>query len=182
MKIYVAHYGDTLRKVADKHDMSLAELSRHNPHISNPDLLLEGKPINLPPLCLIEPQNRQKHWIPLTPLEQMAATEYDVLIVGSGAGGSSVLWRLCEQWRGTGRKIGIVEKGDLLLPTHAFNLPTMNEERFQQYFNDVHKPLGATLPDLPGAVQLFALGGRTLSGPRLVPAWRRMRWRDGLSP
>ncbi len=45
-----------------------------------------------PPLPLLD------QWIPLTSIEQMAKTDYDVLIIGSGAGGGAALWRLCEQW------------------------------------------------------------------------------------
>ena len=33
-------------------------------------------------------------WIPLTPIEKMAQTNYDVLIVGSGAGGGAALWQI----------------------------------------------------------------------------------------
>ncbi|HTG71440.1 MAG TPA: hypothetical protein VL921_19435 [Candidatus Udaeobacter sp.] len=66
----------------------------------------------------------------------MAQTDYDVLIIGSGAGGGAALWRLCEQWGDNGKKIGMVEAGDLLLPTHGRNLPTFDEERLNQFINN----------------------------------------------
>lgn len=44
-------------------------------------------------------QSHPNEWISVIPLEQMTNKEYDVLIVGSGAGGGAVLWRLCEQWK-----------------------------------------------------------------------------------
>ncbi len=68
-------------------------------------------------------------WIPLTPLDQMAQTEYDVLIVGTGAGGGAVLWRLCEKWKNSGLKIGVVEAGGLVLPSHVYNIPTLGSTR-----------------------------------------------------
>ncbi|RBW68844.1 GMC family oxidoreductase [Bacillus taeanensis] len=113
--------------------------------------------------CEIDPpKDLLSSWIPLTSLEKMAETTYDVLIVGTGAGGSAVLRRLCEKWGGNEKRIGIIESGDLLLPTHARNLPTMNDERFTKYFLGVSEWIGKTLPDFYGARQLFALGGRTL--------------------
>lgn len=52
-------------------------------------------------------------WIPLVSLEKMEQTEYDVLIIGTGAGGGAVLWRLCEQWGANEKRIGVVEAGGL---------------------------------------------------------------------
>lgn len=74
-----------------------------------------------------------KNWIP-PPLEQMTEIEYDVLIVGRGAGGGAVLWRLSDTWGDNGKKIGLIEieAGDLLLPTHPFNLPTLNYSTSRQ--------------------------------------------------
>ena len=54
-------------------------------------------------------------WVPLNSLDQMAQTEYDVIIVGTGAGGGAVLWRLCKEWGANGKRIGVVEAGDLFL-------------------------------------------------------------------
>jgi len=42
------------------------------------------------------------NWIPTKSLDEMANTEYDVLIVGSGAGGGAMLYRLCELWKNQG--------------------------------------------------------------------------------
>lgn len=129
-----------------------------------PDFGWRTAPVPLPASCPPQPipAGYLTQWIPLTPLEQMAETEYDVLIVGTGAGGGAVLWRLCEQWQNSGKRIGIIERGDLLLPTQARNLPTMNSERLLRLFNELSTPLPGSLPDYPSARQLFALGGRTL--------------------
>ena len=55
-------------------------------------------------------QSHPNEWISVIPLEQMTNKEYDVLIVGSGAGGGAVLWRLCEQWKNK-KQIGLLEAG-----------------------------------------------------------------------
>lgn len=60
---------------------------------------------------------------PWTSLETMEKTDYDVLIVGTGAGGGSVLWRLAQQWGNNGKRIGVIEAGDYLLPANKFDLP-----------------------------------------------------------
>ncbi len=112
-------------------------------------------------------------WIPLTPIERMAQTDYDVIIIGSGAGGGAALWRLCRQWGNNGKRIGMIESGPLLLPTHGRNMATMNDERFIRYFeNPLHTEyIGKSWPEYPGARIIRALGGRTLQwylvSPRL---------------
>lgn len=100
---------------------------------------------------------RKPEWIPLASLEDMAQKEYDVLIVGTGAGGGAVLWRLLEQL-GAGRiKIGVIERGGLLLPTHVWNIATMTDELANDMFYDASaEPPGYMSP------QTYALGGRTL--------------------
>ncbi|MCA0757201.1 GMC family oxidoreductase [Paenibacillus sp. N4] len=114
-------------------------------------------------------------WIPLSTARNMSQTEYDVIIVGSGAGGGAALWRLCQQWKNSGRRIGLIESGPLLLPTHGRNMATMNEERFTKYFeNPLHTEyIGKSWPEYPGAKMIKALGGRTLQwymvSPRLNP-------------
>jgi choline dehydrogenase-like flavoprotein len=114
-------------------------------------------------------------WIPLTPIEKMAETNYDVLIVGSGAGGGAALWRLIEQSKNKGMRIGMIEAGDLMLPTHAHNLPTFDQTRFTQYLENPRyaEPVGKLWTDYPGARIFRALGGRTLHWylmcPRLLP-------------
>ncbi|WP_219638943.1 GMC oxidoreductase [Cohnella sp. CFH 77786] len=114
-----------------------------------------------------------EEWIPLTPIEKMAQTDYDVIIVGSGAGGGAALWRLCEKWRRTGKRIGLVEAGDLLVPTHAANMPVFNGNRFEQFRVAHSDHVGNLLPDFPNAIILRALGGRTIvwamESPRFPP-------------
>nr|WP_181873323.1 GMC oxidoreductase [Paenibacillus prosopidis] len=94
----------------------------------------------------------------------MEQVEYDVLIVGTGAGGGAALWRLSEQWEGTGKRIGVVEKGDLLLPTNGMNIATMDPERFLKYYYTVSK----SPPQYPSP-QVYALGGRTLFWTAVSP-------------
>lgn len=120
---------------------------------------------------MIPPGIPHKEWMPLTPIEKMAQTEYDALIVGSGAGGGAALWRLCEQWARSGRKIGMIESGPLLLPTHGRNLPTLDQERFVQFFeNPLHTEyIGRHWPEYPGAKIIRALGGRTLKWNLMSP-------------
>ena len=125
------------------------------------------------------PAETLNNWIPLTPLSEMAQQEYDVLIIGTGAGGGSVLWRFCEQWKKQKKRIGIIERGDQVIPTHARNLSTMNQERLTAYFSYLSKPLPGALPEYPGARQLFALGGRTLFWYAFTPrlhAWDLAKW------
>ncbi len=119
------------------------------------------------------------HWIPLTPLEQMERTDYDVIIVGTGAGGGAVLWRLCEKWRKIGKRIAVIERGDLLLPTHAINLPTLNYERMMRVMENPKFKQPVCRNSLNSKVpldfaQYFAFGGRTLfwgtGSPRLHPS------------
>ncbi|MFC4768665.1 GMC oxidoreductase [Effusibacillus consociatus] len=120
-------------------------------------------------------QTATEPWIPLTSVEEMAQTDYDVLIIGSGAGGGAALWRLCEQSKSRGKRIGMIEAGDLLVPTHARNLPTFNNTRFEQFIENPRyaEPVGKLWPDYPGARIFRALGGRTLHWylmcPRLQP-------------
>lgn len=104
------------------------------------------------------------NWIPTKTLEQMENTTYDVLIVGTGAGGGAVLYRLCELWKNRGAKnIGILEKGEKLFHSHSLNIPTMNIDRmFSGLFIDNSTPIGIELPQFPGVREVFALGGRTL--------------------
>ncbi|QYR24150.1 GMC family oxidoreductase [Paenibacillus sp. sptzw28] len=121
--------------------------------------------MNIPLTCPPAPVTGYlDQWIPLTPLEQMEKTDYDVLIVGTGAGGSAVLWRLCDQLKASGKRIGIVEAGDLLLPMHAQNIPTLDMERARKLFANpkISIPIGLRIPDFPAATLLHALGGRTL--------------------
>ncbi|MBY9077933.1 GMC family oxidoreductase [Paenibacillus sp. HN-1] len=134
--------------------------------------------INLPspnPLPASQPEHSKTihspvsrlEWIPLTSLEQMSQTEYDVLIVGTGAGGGAVLWRLCEQWGNNGKRIGVVEAGDALLPTNLLNVETMNQQR---YLDIAYRDPQFAIP-VPGTRlrQVIALGGRMLKWSVLSP-------------
>lgn len=123
--------------------------------------------------------NYLDHWIPLTPPEQMERTHYDVIIVGSGAGGGAVLWRLCDRWRKAGKRIAIIERGDLLLPTHAINLPTFNYERMMRFVENPRykQPVNATVSSAEMTLdfaQYLAFGGRTIhwgtGSPRFHPS------------
>lgn len=121
------------------------------------------------------------NWIPTKSVEQMTKTNYDVLIVGTGAGGGATLYRLCEQWKKRGaKKIGILEKGGKLLHSHALNVPTMNDTRMRtQLWPDNSTPVGERLPQFSGARLTFALGGRTLfwnAGCPRPPAFEIQNW------
>lgn len=176
MKIYVADNGDTLRKISLKKDVKIEDLIAFNPHIASPDLDITGIHVKLPnlsqpirnkvnvPFCPDISINYQEQWLPLTSLEEMEQTDYDVLIVGTGAGGGAALWRLCEQWGENGKRIGVLEAGDLLLPTNAQNIATVNHERLLKYFYSVAK----APPQYPSP-QVTALGGRTLFWTAVCP-------------
>ncbi|WP_313999440.1 GMC family oxidoreductase [uncultured Paenibacillus sp.] len=175
MRIYIASDGEALRNIARRRNVSLEALISLNPHVGSPDANLSGQPVRLPPYS-ISMGNREpaassprrtdfrNEWIPLTSPERMAQTEYDVLIVGSGAGGGAVLWRLARQWGANGKKIGVVEAGDLLLPTHFYNIPTYSLPRFRQYFDKVARPVEQTY-----FRELIAFGGRTLAWQLVAP-------------
>lgn len=121
-------------------------------------------------------------WIPITSIEEMAEKEYDVIIVGTGAGGGAVLWRLCEQWGKSGKRIAIVEAGDLLLPTHAQNIPTLNGNRRDRFIRNpkLWKPINTANPEGMGDIilpspapnyfdEFTALGGRTMIWGAVTP-------------
>jgi gluconate 5-dehydrogenase len=189
MRIYIASDNDTLRKIAKKYQITLKNLCFLNPHIHCTDTNIKVNTIvKIPPLKAqqsnfqqppstdkTEHSNYLDHWVPLTHIEKMAQTEYDVLIVGSGAGGGAALWRLCQRWERNGKRIGIIEAGPLLLPTHGRNIPTFNHDRFTRFFdNPLHTEyIGKRWPDYPGARIIKALGGRMLQwfllSPRLNP-------------
>jgi choline dehydrogenase-like flavoprotein len=199
VRIYVGNNGDTLQKIAYHRRLEIAELLSLNLHIADPYESIAGKQVRLPsrgistidqtdmplatgkptlgsrdmpPACPpVPPLNYMDYWIPTVSLEQMEKTDYDVLIVGTGAGGGAVLWRLCEQWRANGKRIGIIEAGNFLLPTHAQNVPTLNQERFDRMFLNpkLLVPIGKRLPQFPGATDFNVLGGRTLFWTLVTP-------------
>ncbi|WP_397376170.1 GMC oxidoreductase [Paenibacillus sp. sptzw28] len=198
MRIWIAHEKETLRSIALNLLIPPQNLVRLNPHIEDPDQVIAGSQVILPdsvgsdrifnpfvqlnntiPICPTGPSPILTNWIPLTPIEQMARTEYDVLIVGSGAGGGAVLWRLCEQWKRERKRIGIIERGGQVLQMHARNLPTMNQDRLTAYFNYISSPLPGAIPEYPDARQVFALGGRTLFWYAFSPRmheWDLAKW------
>ncbi|XEC96264.1 GMC oxidoreductase [Paenibacillus tarimensis] len=150
-------------------------------HPVNPDrpFIPFAQPAAALQFCPTGPPPIQSNWIPLTSLEEMSRNEYDVLIIGSGAGGGAVLWRLCEQWKRQRKRIGIIDRGSQPLQMHARNLPTMNQERLIAYFNYLSRPLPGSIPEYPGARQLFALGGRTLFWYAFTPRmheWDLAKW------
>ncbi|CAM4095305.1 GMC oxidoreductase [Paenibacillus alkaliterrae] len=198
MRIYLAHDGDTLRTISQKYDIAIEDLLSWNPVIAYPDLNVAGMQIRFPssppgsstlpnePFCDIPaplgPGQYLDQWIPLTPLEKMAQTDYDVIIVGTGPGGGAVLWRLCEQWRKSGKRIAIVEAGDLVLPTNAQNVPTLNGDRLYRFMRNpkLWKPIAAAKPSGTGDLSLSAsaqhyfenyigLGGRSIFWNAVTP-------------
>jgi choline dehydrogenase-like flavoprotein len=116
---------------------------------------------------------------PWTPLETMEKTDYDVIIVGTGPGGGSVLWRLAEQWGNNGKKIGVIEAGDYILPANMFDLPN-----WQPLWANVEKPNplyyesipiypsdrpAPPAPLLSSFEQFLALGGRSIKWGMVTP-------------
>jgi sugar phosphate isomerase/epimerase len=129
----------------------------------------------LPPPCISAQAGLLDFWLPLTPPEEMEKTYYDVLIVGSGAGGGAALWRLCDQLRNNGKKVGVIEAGNPYLPTHAANLAILSGGRASQYISnpEITRQVGQSLPQFSGAKQIIALGGRTIQWGAASP---RMPW------
>jgi choline dehydrogenase-like flavoprotein len=193
MRMLTAVNGETLRTIAKKHRFKLETLLSLNSHLNNPDQPIGGSKVKLPsssrkmaarnitglpPCAPVIPEEFQDHVIPLSSLDEMTEKEYDVLVVGTGAGGGAALGRLCEQLKNTDKKIGVVEAGPILLQTHAANLPTL-AANFNNYFLNpkISNPLGDVLPDLPGAREVIALGGLTLFWGRACPRMHHSEWR-----
>ncbi|MCA0758737.1 GMC family oxidoreductase N-terminal domain-containing protein [Paenibacillus sp. N4] len=195
MRIYIADKGDTLEKIGKRYQIDTAQLLSFNPHIASADAAIEGERVNLPsgslpkkdarvvvaPFCPVVPQSEFLHeWIPTTSAEVMADNEYDVLVVGSGAGGGAALWRLCEQLGNNGMRIGMVERGPLFLPTHAANIATIDGDNFRIYAPpQITDLIGNRLPEYSGMKLIYALGGRTLLwgavSPR-IPEYEIASW------
>lgn len=194
MKIYVADQMETLFTISYKYQIGLEQLMSLNPHLTSAYVVIAGQHVNMPsqperstgyrvvaPFCPPVPESEFiPNWIPLASVEQMAETEYDVLIVGSGAGGGAALWRLCEQWGNNGKRIGIVERGPQFLPTHVANIATINGDSFRLYAPpQITDLIGNKLPQYSGMKLVYALGGRTLIwgaiSPR-VPDFELANW------
>ncbi|MGM7722638.1 GMC oxidoreductase [Metabacillus sp. Hm71] len=124
------------------------------------------------PFCPSEfPNDYMEEWIPTVPLHAMEKKEYDVLIIGSGAGGGALLWRLCQQWENKGKRIGMIEAGDALLPTHSANIMTMNSETISRYIVNpkISEKIGERLPQYRGAILIKILGGQTIFWGAVCP-------------
>ncbi|XEC92696.1 GMC oxidoreductase [Paenibacillus tarimensis] len=170
--------------ISDRLQIELHQLMSLNPHIPAADTSLSGELVNLPNHSMRSADKRVveafcppvpeedfiQSWIPHIPAEQMAETEYDVLIVGSGAGGGAALWRLCEQWGQNGKRIGIVERGPIYTPTHVANIATINGENFRVFRpTEISDLIGNRLPQYPGMKLVYALGGRTILWGNITP-------------
>jgi Choline dehydrogenase and related flavoproteins len=192
MKIWVAKESDTLRSIAQQCEVDVYDLLFINPHITNPDMIIQGMIINISeplaspqasvtplpvPVCPIaQPVRLLDQWVPLTPLSEMEQAEYDILIIGTGMGGTAALWRLCEQLGKSSIRIGIIDRGGLLLPTNALNTPTLSDwNNMMEYYLSpaITEPIGDLLPEYSGLRMVYALGGRTLfwagTTPRIPP-------------
>jgi choline dehydrogenase-like flavoprotein len=124
------------------------------------------------PFCSSDfPNEYLKEWIPTVPLQEMAQREYDVLIIGSGAGGGAMLWRLCQRWKNSGKRIGMIEAGDALLPTHSANIMTLNSETIRKYIVNpkISEKIGEALPQYRGAILIKILGGQTIFWGAVCP-------------
>lgn len=119
---------------------------------------------------------------PWTPLETMEKTDYDVIIVGTGPGGGGALWRLAQQWGNNGKRIGVIEAGDYLLPANMYDLPNWlplwaNVEKPNPlYYESIpiypsDRPTPPT-PLLTSFDQLIALGGRSIKWGMVAPRIR----------
>jgi len=100
-------------------------------------------------------------------IEKMENNDYDVLIIGSGAGGGAVLWRLCEQLKRNKMRIGIIEAGDFLYPTNFRNIEKFETKKYEKMAHHI----GRNLPNFSGATQLIALGGKTLFWKGVTPRY-----------
>ncbi|AIQ63066.1 hypothetical protein PSTEL_08110 [Paenibacillus stellifer] len=69
----------------------------------------------------------------------------------------------------TEKRIGVVERGSLLLPTNAFNIPTGTTAGSLYNNPQIGIRLGDALPQFPGTRLVYALGGRTLFWGAVCP-------------
>ncbi|WP_197091984.1 GMC oxidoreductase [Streptacidiphilus albus] len=100
-------------------------------------------------------------------LEQVRATEYDIVIVGGGAVGSAVLHRLMRQAGPWHPKVLLLEKGSFLLPEHVQNL----DPRYQRLMMDAVARPWRRAPDTTYdlAPQIPYLGGRAQFWSTWIP-------------
>ncbi|WP_062050100.1 GMC family oxidoreductase [Bacillus sp. JCM 19034] len=118
--------------------------------------------INNIPTCPQDRPDEPLHtWVSLTPIEEMAEQEYDLIIVGTGAGGSAVTWKIAQEEGLADKKVAIVEAGGLYIPTHVNNIPTLEGRQDAYRFNDdISRPIGE--PDLPATKELIGFGGKAI--------------------
>ncbi|WP_255570182.1 GMC oxidoreductase [Cohnella sp. CFH 77786] len=184
MRFYIARGEETLYGISLRYGIGLDRMMSANPHIDRPDDTIAGQTVRIPspetpltrhrvvaPFCPPLPETDFLHnWIPLTTAERMAETEYDALIVGSGAGGGAALWRLCERWANAGKRIGIIERGPQYLPTHVSNIATIDGNTFRIYRPpEITDLIGDRLPQYSGMKLIYALGGRTILWGAITP-------------
>ncbi|MGM0876224.1 MAG: TIM barrel protein [Bacillota bacterium] len=144
------------------------DLNTPGKFVTSPTLLKDQQPYP-PPCPHMFSSDSVDSWIPLSSLDKMEQADYDVLIIGSGAGGGAALWRICEKWKNSGKRVGMIEAGDSLLPTHVQNLSLFSGGRAEQYISKITTPIGRSLPEFSGAKQIIALGGRTLQWAAVCP-------------
>ena len=118
-----------------------------NPHIPSPDTMITGERVNLPSINMPEAENRIfGEFCPPVPESEFLPSGFRSLppnrwlkpntmysLSGQDAGGGAALWRLCEQWGNNGKKIGIVERGDISLPTHVNEYSDNKRRNFRFY-------------------------------------------------
>jgi choline dehydrogenase-like flavoprotein len=85
-------------------------------------------------------------------------TSYDVVVVGSGAGGAAVAWRLCEQ----GLNVLVLEAGLRFDPTQDYKLDQPDWERH-------------SFPTLPGSQAELSFGefGRLDEENQTLRSWNQ---------
>ncbi|WP_216828234.1 GMC oxidoreductase [Alkalihalobacterium elongatum] len=101
-----------------------------------------------------------------TSVHEMEKKKYDMLIIGTGAGGGASIWRLCQKWKNRNKQIGVIEAGDIILPAHVKDVKNGREKK---HFQNIAKPYGEGFLQFSGSRQLFALGGRTLFWSTVSP-------------